>query len=454
MKELNQTETEALQGLIAKGIFTHGGERLTYDKNILLDFSLWSYDGTVLADVASLMAQIRDPALKDDDKCLKHLTIVVVNLFVAHVTGEVMWVAYTRDKNHYNTKSRYNPLRISHRYLTSVADRLAEFGFIEHAMGFYDRRNPAKKGKTSKMRPTRTLRQVFEAWTENMITLSPHAETIILRDDEGKAVDYERDTGEVARMRRNLTQLNEMLAKTDIRLDMTPDELADLNEQRQRHGDGPIRYWRKTMHRIFTNGSFRQGGRYYRGWWMEIGEGVRQRILIDGEATVEKDYSAIHPTLLYARETGQLPPDKPYEVEGHEGDELVRRVAKKLLLVMINAKRGESVKKAFVWHRDRHENFTDEERSRVAALDLDAITAKLKIRHKPIAKHFSSNVGVKLQYEDSQIAERVMLTLAKQRIVALPIHDSFVVQARHEAALVEAMEQAFQWKCGVVPVIK
>lgn len=454
MKELNQTETEALQGLIAKGIFTHGGERLTYDKNILLDFSLWSHDGTVLADVASLMGLISDPTLKDDDKYRKHLTIVVMNLFVAHVIGYVTWVAYSRDKNNYASKSRYNPLRISHRYLTSVVDRLAEFGFIEHAMGFYDRRDPAKKGKTSKMRPTRKLREVFKAWTENMVTLSPHAETIILRDDDGKAVDYERDTGEVARMRKNLTQLNEMLAKTDIRLDMTPDELADLNEQRQRHGDGPIRYWRKTMHRIFTNGSFKQGGRFYRCWWIEISEAMRQRILLDGEATVEKDYSAIHPTVLYARETGQLPPDKPYEVQGHEGDELVRRVAKKLLLVMINAKRGESVKNAFVWHRDRHENFTDEERARVVALDLDEIIAKLKKRHKPIAKHFSSNAGVKLQYEDSQIAERVMLTLAKQGIIALPVHDSFLVQARHEAALVAAMEEAFLWKCGVVPVIK
>lgn len=173
MKDLNQAETETLQGLIAKGIFTHGGERLTYDKNILLDFSLWSHDGMVLADVASLMGLISDPTLKDDDKYRKHLTIVLMNLFVAHVTGEVAWVAYSRDKNNYTTKSRYNPLRISHRYLTSVADRLAEFGFIEHAMGFYDRRNPAKKGKTSKMRPTRTLRQVFEAWTENMVPCRP-----------------------------------------------------------------------------------------------------------------------------------------------------------------------------------------------------------------------------------------------------------------------------------------
>ena len=59
-----------------------------------------------------------------------------------------------------------------------------------------------------------------------------------------------------------------------------------------------------------------------------------------------------------------------------------------------------------------------------------------------------------VQYADSQIAERVMLTLAKQEIVSLPVHNSFVVQARHETVLVEAMQEAFQWKCGVVPVIK
>jgi hypothetical protein len=47
-----------------------------------------------------------------------------------------------------------------------------------------------------------------------------------------------------------------------------------------------------------------------------------------------------------------------------------------------------------------------------------------------------------------------MLKLSKQGIIALPVHDSFIVQAKHEAALVKAMEDVFFEKFGVIPRIK
>ena len=41
-------------------------------------------------------------------------------------------------------------------------------------------------------------------------------------------------------------------------------------------------------------------------------------------------------------------------------------------------------------------------------------------------------MGNKLQYEDSQIAEKVMLQFAKQDIAILPVHDSFVIQRSYQ----------------------
>lgn len=454
MKILTQQETEQLQELIRNGLLPQEVEPFTYDKNILINWNLWSVDSSLLNDADLILAEVHDPDLRDQTKFRNHLIMTLVNLYIAHLTTPVTWVAYSRNKNHYSTRSRYNPLRISHQYLTAVVDRLTEFGFVDHAMGFYDRRTPARKGKVSKMRPTQKLRDVFRDWHENMISLSPRAETIILRGKDKKPVEYEQDTRDTARMRKRLVEFNEMIAIADIRLDLTPDELDEYNALRIRHKDAPVRYWRKAMHRIFTNGSFRQGGRFYRCWWMEISEEMRQKILIDGEETVEKDYSAIHPTILYAKETGEQPPVPPYMIDGPQTSALVRKVVKKLLLVMINIKKGKDVKTAWVWHRDRYDNFSDAERQEVMALDIDDIIGKIKKHNAPIASHFSSNAGVKLQYEDSLVAERVMATLADQGIVALPIHDSFVVQKQHESALEDAMREAFVHKFGVEPRIK
>ena len=52
-------------------------------------------------------------------------------------------------------------------------------------------------------------------------------------------------------------------------------------------------------------------------------------------------------------------------------------------------------------------------------------------------------MGNKLQYEDSQIAEKVMLHFARQDIPVLPVHDSFVVQRGLRKELIDAMSEAF-----------
>jgi hypothetical protein len=72
----------------------------------------------------------------------------------------------------------------------------------------------------------------------------------------------------------------------------------------------------------------------------------------------------------------------------------------------------------------------------------------LKKKHAPIANLFGTGAGLRAQYLDSQIAERVMLTLAQEGIAALPVHDSFIVQTRHAERLNAVMHEAFKHVTG------
>lgn len=186
-----------------------------------------------------------------------------------------------------------------------------------------------------------------------------------------------------------------------------------------------------------------------------VNSNIRKDILINGQPTVERDYEALHPSMLYIRETGALPEFKPYEVDGDNTSKLVRKVAKSLLLIMINSKAAKSIKGAFLWNADRSGRFSVEEREQIARdIDIDAVIDKLKKRNKAIASHFSSNEGIKLQFTDSQIIEQVMMTLMKKGIVSLPVHDSLLVQRQHETELVKAMKEAFAKKFGgVIPEV-
>ena len=45
-------------------------------------------------------------------------------------------------------------------------------------------------------------------------------------------------------------------------------------------------YQERTVRRIFNNGSFEEGGRFYGGWWERVPSRYRPQITIDGMPTV------------------------------------------------------------------------------------------------------------------------------------------------------------------------
>ena len=70
--------------------------------------------------------------------------------------------------------------------------------------------------------------------------------------------------------------------------------------------------------------------------------------------------------------------------------------------------------------------------------------------HKPISDHFFKGVGNHLQFQDSCIAERVMLHFADMDAPALPVHDSFILHHGYgeSGEVEEAMRRAFYEEVG------
>ena len=68
--------------------------------------------------------------------------------------------------------------------------------------------------------------------------------------------------------------------------------------------------------------------------------------------------------------------------------------------------------------------------------------------HKPIQHLFFSGIGNRLQFEDSCIAESVMLRVQKRDAPALPIHDSFIMHHGYGGELEESMRRGFHERFG------
>lgn len=374
----------------------------------------------------------------------EHLGIIVINLFNCYIIDSNMSVYYQRNKSRYKSLKKYASIDVSHKFTVDIVDSLIDLGYAEGIMGHYYRNNSEGDcGKSSRMRATQKLIDLMNSYHIDVSGICRSSEeTIVLKDKNKFKTDY-KNTRNTNRMRKNLKEINATIASSFVGLCL-PDEIIDeMNKELQTKMDeenGDYRrvvdFSRIRLKRIFNNGSFEDGGRFYGGWWQSVPSKYRKYIRIDDEGTEEADFSGYHINLLYAQEVQPLPADDVYFLDGIPST--ARTMMKVVLQVLLNAPNRKSVLQAIrrEFPREKHpEVFISKEITHESLLDA------FMEKHQAIKKYFCSGYGVKLQYIDSQICEEILLELGKKGIVALPIHDSFRVQRRHLDELVATMKR-------------
>jgi hypothetical protein len=83
--------------------------------------------------------------------------------------------------------------------------------------------------------------------------------------------------------------------------------------------------------------------------------------------------------------------------------------------------------------------------------EVGELVKQFKEKHRPILNRIGQ--WAKMQFLDSQIAERIFTNLVKQKIPVLGIHDSFIVQKEHENILYDEMINCYKKETGFQPVI-
>lgn len=297
-----------------------------YNNAMPLDIHRRSTDACVAKVVSHLCAEIGYTG----KRAVTHMCMVVLNLYKAYILDPDKYIGYSRDTSKYKLVFRYNKQRVTFRPLTQVIDGLIEKEYVEPVKFSFDK--ITRKGRCSRIRSTDKLIDLLVGQfgiTEDVLSGNDEGEVIILKDNDKQLKDYEDDDVTDA-MRVQVRRYNDFLQKTYIDL----------------HHDGYepestlyVDLTAKTVRRIFNNGSFTQGGRYYGGFWMGLPSALRQRIIINNQKVVECDYSGIHIHLLYAMEGinyGAKGKDA-YTLPDYDDDKKTRQLFKTLLLSAINA---------------------------------------------------------------------------------------------------------------------
>lgn len=369
----------------------------------------------------------------DFEKCVE---AIVLDLYRANQADRELEVGIAAGTSTLQAtgNSRYGASFISARAFQAALKGLQNVGLVVRSTNFWNDPTGAKS-KTSRYKATEELVQLLEAKGAfaGALKRRESAEGIHLKDTEKKLIEY----GEVSfadEARKKLTSINTMLCEHWIDLALTDQELerwrTTTRGERDEEASQPFDFAARTLHRVFNNSDWQQGGRFYGAWWISAPKEARRYVLIDGKRTVEVDYSGLHAAMLYA-EAGQPVPSDPYArclTDPNDGTQ--RDLVKRTFNALLNAEGVYAVRAL--------DGF------RGSAKDWLQYKRHVASKFPEFGHHFGSGVGLRLQYKDSELAEQVLLKFGSEGHACLPVHDSFLVHYGLEDRLTSAMETAFR----------
>lgn len=268
--------------------------------------------------------------------------------------------------------------------------------------------------------------------TPDDIGESSKQEPLVLRaqkrvgEDVPKELEYS-DTDATHKLRQEIQDINAWLAAADISCDY-----PDINPN--------FRYLR----RIFNNGSFKEGGRLYGGFWQHLNSDTRaEHIRINRDVVVECDYGQMSLLLLYAQAHAQdqIPTGDLYDLSAFGIPTDFRRGIKKVVQTIINSPElPQRLPKGARKHIPRRFSCQD-------------IVKSIEGRHNVIFPLMTSGIGMQLFRKESDILVAVLMKLKEQGIVALPVHDAVIVADEDKEQTQTTMKEVFKEHTGITPEV-
>lgn len=340
------------------------------------------------------------------------------------------------------SKSRYGAAFISARTFQDALGILISEGLVIISTPYWH--DPL--GKTSRVarhRASEALLAAMYGAGASVALLRRHsaAEGIVLKDDKKKKIEYgEIQIANDARDR--LCVINSMLCNHWADIALPDNELiahkAAVSGNREEEASQSFDFAARTVHRVFNNDDWQQGGRFYGAWWISIPSKLRSLILIDGKPTVEVDYSGLHAAMLYAMDGKAIPSDPYEQCYSKWGSKGARKIVKLAFNALLNSDSTTKISPIDGYKED------------LMCMSWHDFLLYVVSCFPEFEHHFGTGIGLRLQYKDSMLAETVMLKFASQGYACLPVHDSFIVHHALLDDLTTSMQEAFEAEFGVV----
>jgi len=220
-------------------------------------------------------------------------------------------------------------------------------------------------------------------------------------------VEY-RDTKETMAIRATVRQINAHLARAEITYT----------------GPEPVAINIRALHRAFTttDGIIRWdlGGRLFGGFWLNLPKRQRHHLRIEGEPVISVDFRATLLQLALVSQGYEPAKGDPYSLPGTDNVErgVIKRTVSALLCARSTAIQIEGIE------------------------DMSKFKDALTRHHPGLQGILGKGLGHRLMNTESRILIEALRLLAKQGVVALPLHDCVMVRRSKAPTAGEAMLDA------------
>ena len=417
-----------------------------------------------------------------------HFKTLLLDLYVSWMTDPNMYLGISMSKSVWKPNSRYNALHLSFR-IVAIIKELEAVGLIEVELG--------RQGTLSRVRAAPQLQLLFRnlKFPISEVVIDYMRDPIILRgmSDEPDEMEVQTsskklkkptleydDTPETIRMRGVLNKYNELLNESRLDVFSLEEPYFERIEKKTGKEEKVVRNYitgrNHFVRRVFNNGSWNLGGRFYGRWWQQISKELRPDIMINDKPVVEIDFTAMHIALLQAQVAEKPEPDivvvkanepqqgsdffqkfsasrlidtdgvpnadnDPYTLDKsifpHKNGFDQRKAVKQLVLMAINAVSRKSAFSAF-----RSSQATGDPLKKMKNIELSQLLDAFIEKHPELEPFLCTGKGLELMYLDSRIAESVIEQLTNKSIPVLCVHDSFIVADDQKHELLRAMEHA------------
>lgn len=402
----------------------------------------------ILGQIASVESRARALRAVDAINRFQLVRRIAANALACQYHRELPHVAYRATAAFYWNDPRW----LNGASMSRTANLLNECGLVSLSAGEWGR-------VSSIYTPTERLLKLaaeFGVDGASIVETVPVERLVRLRESNADGPEMQfKVNKETEAWSDQLEAYNRFVEQHDLTVDVARLSIAEwldkLNDQKSSSGL-PLRapeLFRRSLHRTFNNGTFDQGGRLYGSWWTNAPKGIRPGIRINGEETVEYDYSGCAIRMLYhEREIDYR--DDPYRIEPlwnfarEEGliEDHFREAVKALMQALINSQPGVNPARARMYGAS------------LQPFSRRAVIAMIEKKHSEIADAFASGAGLRLQKKESDIALSIIVRLMDKGVLALPIHDSFRVGEQYGQQLIEEMDSCYLNSLGFHPLIK